>query len=267
VDITTLVGLIFGILVVVLAIMSGSDLGIFLNLPGFLIVFGGTFAATLIRFPLHNVFIALKLGLKAAFLKAVDDPRAVIDKALECVKVHRTGGVMALGKVEVGDTFFQKGLQLCADGYDYDIIRKTLSEDKEVTLRHHELGEKIFRAIADAAPAFGMIGTLVGLVQMLSNMSSPDALGPAMAIAMLTTLYGALIANLIALPIADKLAAKEEEEGILKTLTLEAVLLILEKQNPNVMEEMLQVYLPENLRPQPGRVEEDEEDEEEEAGA
>lgn len=265
-DITTLVGLIFGILVVVLAIMSGSDLGIFLNLPGFLIVFGGTFAATLIRFPLHNVFIALKLGLKAAFLKAADDPRGVIDKALECVKVHRDKGVMALGKVEVGDNFFMKGLQLCADGYDYDIIRKTLSEDMEVTLQHHELGEKIFRAIADAAPAFGMIGTLVGLVQMLSNMSSPDALGPAMAIAMLTTLYGALIANLIALPIADKLTAKEEEERILKTLILEAVLLILEKQNPNVMEEMLQVYLPENMRPQPGQVEEDDE-EEEEAGA
>ena len=152
--------------------------------------------------------------------------------------------MLALEEVKIDDEFFRKGIRLCIDGHDGDVVRKALTSDMELSIQRHEEGGKIFRGIGDSAPAFGMIGTLVGLVQMLSNMEDPKTIGPAMAIALLTTLYGALIANLVALPIADKL----EQERVIKSLIVDGVMQIHARQNPRIVEELLQVYLPTSQR-------------------
>ena len=212
-DITTILGLIIGIIVVMLAIMTGSDLSIFLNLPGILIVLGGTFAATLIKFQLHNVFVAFTVGIRAAFINEIDDPRQLINQAVRLTKVARKHGLVRLEKIKVGNTFFRKGLQLCADGREIEFIHKMLTREMEMAMQRQEIGALVFQSIGDSAPAFGMFGTLVGLVQMLSQMDDPTQIGKAMAVALLTTLYGVLIANLIALPLSDKLKMKTEHSG------------------------------------------------------
>ena len=247
-DIATLLGLIIGVTVVTLAIMTGSDLWIFLNLPGFLIVLGGTFAATLIKFPISGVFVAFFVGIKAAFVNENETPREIIDLTMRLVKRARKAGLIGLEKIRVGNSFFRKGVQLCADGRDVDFIRKTMTREKELAIQRQEVGERVFRAIGDSAPAFGMVGTLVGLVQMLSNMSDPTTIGPAMAVALLTTLYGALIAYLIALPIADKLEAKNSLERANKVLIIESIVQIHERNNPTAVLDILEAYLPEKQR-------------------
>ncbi len=247
-DIATLLGLIIGVTVVTLAIMTGSDLWIFLNLPGFLIVVGGTFAATLIKFPISGVFVAFFVGVKAAFVNEKETPREIIDLTMRLVKRARKSGLIGLEKIRVGNSFFRKGVQLCADGRDVDFIRKTMTREMELAIQRQEVGERVFRAIGDSAPAFGMVGTLVGLVQMLSNMSDPTTIGPAMAVALLTTLYGVLIAQLIALPIADKLEAKNAIERANKVLIIEAIVQIHERNNPTAVLDILEAYLPEKQR-------------------
>ncbi len=247
-DIATLLGLIIGVTVVTLAIMTGSDLTIFLNLPGFLIVVGGTFAATLIKFPISGVFVAFFVGVKAAFVNEAESPREIIDLTMRLVKRARKVGLIGLEKIRVGNSFFRKGVQLCADGRDVEFIRKTMTREMELAIQRQEVGERVFRAIGDSAPAFGMVGTLVGLVQMLSNMSDPTTIGPAMAVALLTTLYGVLIAQLIALPIADKLEAKNAIERANKVLIIEAIVQIHERNNPTAVLDILEAYLPEKLR-------------------
>jgi chemotaxis protein MotA len=248
VDIATLLGLIIGVVVVTLAIMTGSDLAIFLNLPSFLIVVGGTFAATLIKFPISGVFVAFFVGVKAAFVNEKESPREIIDLTMRLVKRARKVGLIGLEKIRVGNTFFRKGIQLCADGRDVDFIRKTMTREMELAIQRQEVGEQVFRAIGDSAPAFGMVGTLVGLVQMLSNMSDPGTIGPAMAVALLTTLYGVLIAQLIALPIADKLEAKNAIERANRVLIIEAIVQIHERNNPTAVLDILEAYLPEKQR-------------------
>ena len=247
-DITTVVGLITGIVVVTLAIMTGSDLSIFMNLPGFMIVVGGTFAAILVKFPLHNVAVAFTVGIRAAFVNEIDDPRALINQAIKLTKLARKGGLIKLEKAKVANTFFRKGLQLCADGRDVDFIRKMLTREMDLAIQRQEMGSRVFQAIGDAAPAFGMFGTLVGLVQMLSQMDDPTQIGKAMAVALLTTLYGVLIANLIALPIADKLLTKTQQERENRLLIMESIAQIHSKQNPTIVIEILESYLPEKLR-------------------
>jgi len=247
-DFATIAGLIIGLTVVTLAIMSGSDMRIFFNLPGFFIVFGGTFAATLIKFPLTGIFISIPVGVRAAFTVQKERPRDYIRQAIQLVKRARKSGIQTIEKNNLKNPFFKKGVQLCADGRELDYIRKILTQEMAMAIQREELGGKIFRAIGDTAPAFGMFGTLVGLVQMLANMSDPSSIGPAMAVAMLTTLYGVLMANLIALPIADKLESKSSEDKALRSLIIECVFQIQQMQNPTAMLEILEPHLPEKQR-------------------
>jgi len=129
------------------------------------------------------------------------------------------------------------------DGNDREVINTVMSKDLQQTVDRHKWGDKVFSATGDVAPAMGMIGTLIGLVQMLSSMDDPKAIGPAMAVALLTTLYGAMLANMIALPIADKLELRKREESIVKAICLDGVLAIQEGQNPRILESMLKAYL------------------------
>jgi chemotaxis protein MotA len=160
----------------------------------------------------------------------------------------RKSGLLALEGKEIKNEFLGKGIRLCVDGHDPEFVSRMLTKDINQTIERHETGVGIFKAIGGSAPAMGMIGTLVGLVQMLSSMDDPKAIGPAMAIALLTTLYGAVIANAFALPIADKLAFRSSEERINKSLILETIKGIQDGLNPKVLRELLKTYLPSNKR-------------------
>jgi chemotaxis protein MotA len=247
-DFATLIGLVVGIGVVLGAILVGSSLDLFLNLPSVLIVVGGTLAATFVKFPLQNVFSAFKIGASSALKNVRQDPRGLIEVSLELAEIARRNGILALEGVEISNVFFKRGIKLCVDGHPLEVVRNALIRDMELSIHRHDEGSHIFKAIGDSAPAFGMIGTLVGLVQMLANMSDPQSIGPAMAVALLTTLYGAVIANLIALPIADKLESKTEEERLTKELILEAITQIHARQSPMILADILEGFLPENQR-------------------
>ncbi len=246
-DLATLIGLVSGMGVIVAAILMGSSLALFVNVPSVMVVAGGTLAATLMKFPLSHCLGAFKVALKAFFYKS-EDPHRLIELGVELASIVRKEGLLALENRTVDNPFFQKGLQFCVDGQDAEFVRKVLTQDMDLTIERHEIGQKIFRAIGESAPAMGMIGTLVGLVQMLVNMEDPKSIGPAMAVALLTTLYGALVANLFALPIADKLALRSNEERINKSLIVEIIAGIQAGQNPRVMEELLKTYLPPQRR-------------------
>lgn len=246
-DFATIIGLIGGISVVILAIISDSDLSLFVSVPSIMIVIGGTFTATLVKFPIKYLFRALKVAM-AAFYESSDKPEDVIKQANELALLVRKGGILAIDGHPIRNAFFKKGAQLAIDGREPEFIKSVLQAEISLEIERHETGVKIFRAIGESAPAFGMIGTLIGLVQMLANMSDASSIGPAMAVALLTTLYGALIANLIALPIADKIAVKIEQETLNKNLITESIHFIQEGLNPRIMNEMLEAYLPHRQR-------------------
>jgi chemotaxis protein MotA len=251
VDLATLVGLVGGIAIILAAIMTKGSLIMFADPGSLFIVAGGTLAATLIRFPLKTVLGAFKVAL-VTFKSKNESPVALINQAVELATIVRKDGLLALENQSVDNTFFAKGLRLCVDGLEPDFVNKVLTQEMEQTLERHESGQKIFKAIGDAAPAMGMIGTLIGLVMMLSNMNDPKSIGPSMAVALLTTLYGALIANLVALPIADKLEVRTTEEGLNKNLVIESISAIQEGRNPRVMEELLMSYMPGKVQAQSG---------------
>ena len=248
-DLATIIGILFGSFVVGLAIFLGGEVGSFVDIPSVLIVIGGAAAATFVRFPLSNVFSALVLGGRVAFTHRRVAPHELIDEIATLADIARKQGPLGLESVEVDHEFLAKGVQYIADGYDHDFIRESLERERDLMLERLQDGQRIFKAIGDAAPAFGMIGTLVGLVAMLANMSDPSKIGPSMAIALLTTLYGAVIANLVCLPIADKLELKSKIEDVNLTLILDGVMQLRDSKSPALVREMLTSYLPEKQRP------------------
>jgi chemotaxis protein MotA len=247
-DLATILGIVAGTAIVGLAIVFGGNPSTFINVPSVLIVFGGTMAGTLIRFPLADVMVALKLGTSNAFQQQTTSAVGLIDEAVELAELSRTKGQLALENAPIDNEFLRKGALMYCDGLQPEFIQHALGRDRDLLIERLEEGEKIYRFMGDAAAAFGMIGTLVGLVQMLSEMDDPETIGPSMAVALLTTLYGALIANLIALPIADKLANKAQIEFTQRSLVIEAVNQIAEKQNPDSMYQLLSAFLPEDQR-------------------
>ncbi len=248
-DIATIVGMLAGSAVVFIAIFLGGDILVFVNVPSILIVIGGGLAATVIRFPLAGVFSALGIGGRIAFTHKKTDPRQMIEQITELAEVVRKKGPLGLEEIEVDDPFLAKGIQYIADGYESSFIFESLERERDQFLERLDDGQRVFKSIGDAAPAFGMIGTLVGLVQMLSTMDDPSTIGPAMAVALLTTLYGAIVANLIALPISDKLGLKAKAADINSTLVIDGIMQIRENKSPNLIRELLIAYLPEKHRP------------------
>lgn len=248
-DLATLIGLIGAFAIVIASVMLGGSVGTFVNTPSLLVVLGGTALVTMMKFSLGQFLGAASVAVKA-FLHKPLPPKELIETAIDLAKSARKEGLLALENAEVGDEFMQTGVGLLVDGHSAETIRTMLEQDLSQTLQRHSNGQAIFKAIGDVAPAMGMIGTLIGLVQMLSNMDDPRQIGPAMAVALLTTLYGALIANMVALPIADKLAVRTKEEKVSKSLIIDALLCIHEGQNPRVIESMLQTYLPRSERGQ-----------------
>src|SRR5882724_1283596 len=247
-DISTGLGLAFGCCVLVSLILMGGDLGMFLDTHAFIVIFGGATAATLIRFPLSSLFHGFPLGMKFAFTMRRWTPRELVEEIANLAEIARKQGPIGLEKVEIEDTFLAKGMRYVADGYDADFIRDNLERDMDNFCVHLDEGQKIYRAIGDCAPAFGMIGTLIGMVQMFANMTDPSKLGPYMAVALLATFYGAAVANLFCLPIADKLQLKLHDEQVSRSLIIDGVLMIRDAKSPTLVREMLLAYLPEKHR-------------------
>jgi chemotaxis protein MotA len=247
-DIATALGLVAGIVVVMSMVLMGGDLHMFVSEHGLIIIFGGSFAATLIRFPLATMMHGLPMGASYAFKLTSSNARDLVDEIAGLAEIARKTGPVGLEKITPTDPFLAKGTRFVADGYDADFIRDNLERDRDNFLTHLDEGQKIYRAIGDCAPAFGMIGTLIGMVQMFANMTDPSKLGPFMATALLATLYGALVANVFCLPIADKLHVKLVEEEINKTLIIDGILMIRDSKSPTLVREMLLAYLPEKHR-------------------
>ena len=247
-DIATSLGLVAGVIVIATLVLMGGDLRMFYDIHAIIIIFGGSFAATLIRFPLAAMLHGLPLGIRFAFSLRSIGTRDLVDELASIAETARKSGPLGLEKITPEDPFLAKGVRFVADGYDADFIRDNLERDRDNFLTHLDEGQKIYRAIGDCAPAFGMIGTLIGMVQMFANMTDPSKLGPFMAVALLATLYGALVANLFCLPIADKLHVKLVEDEVNRTLIIDGILMIRESKSPTLVREMLLAYLPEKHR-------------------
>ena len=247
-DLATLIGLLGGLGIIIGAIATAGDVLLFFNIPGLLIVVGGTFMITLMQVSLSDFLRSFSIATKA-FIYKTDNPKQLIEEAVQLSDVARKNGLLALEGQDITNDFLKKGIELCVDGHDPMLVNKLLTKDIDLTIERHEVGQTMFRNMAVMAPAMGMIGTLIGLVQMLANMSDPASIGPAMAVALLTTLYGAIIANAFAQPLADKLARASYLEKTNKLLILETISGIQEGMNPRVLEQMLGTYLPVNQRP------------------
>jgi chemotaxis protein MotA len=249
-DLATIIGIIGAIGFVVMAMVIGGDVGMFINVPSIFIVFGGTIFVVLSQFSLGQFFGAGKIAGKA-FMFKIEAPEDLIQKVVEMADAARKGGFLALEEAEIENAFMQKGVDMLVDGHDIDVVRETLAKDLSMTTQRHEFGATIFKGMGDVAPAMGMIGTLIGLVAMLSNMDDPKAIGPAMAVALLTTLYGAFFANVICLPISIKLTNRAEEEKLNQSLVLDGIVGIADGQNPRVIEGILKSYLAASKRAEP----------------
>ncbi len=247
-DLATIIGILLGSTIVGAAIYIGGDFLTFVNVPSVLIVVGGAIAATVLRFQLSTVGHSLILGSKIAFTTKASNPREMIDEIARLAEIIRKNGPLGLEGVPIDDEFLSKGVQYIADGYEGEFISESLERERDLRLERLGEGKRFFKAMGDSAPAFGMIGTLVGLVQMLSTMDDPSTIGPSMAVALLTTLYGAIIANMICLPIADKLDSKFKVEEVNLTLAIDGVMQIRDNKSPDLIKEILVSYLPEKQR-------------------
>ena len=251
-DIMTGAGLAAGTIVIATMMLLGGDIHMFISEHAIIIIFGGSIAATMIRFPLGVMLHGLPLGAKFAFTMSRLAARDLVDELARIAEIARKQGPVGLEKVETDEPFLAKGIRYIADGYDMEFIRDNLERDRDNFLMHLDEGSKIYRAIGDCAPAFGMIGTLIGMVQMFANMTDPSKLGPFMATALLATLYGALVANLFCLPIADRLHGKLLDEETNRTLIMDGILMIRDSKSPTLVREMLLAYLPEKHRHEEG---------------
>jgi chemotaxis protein MotA len=250
-DIATVVGLIAGIGLVITAILMGGEPGVFINIPSILIVGGGTIAATLINYPLSDVLSVLSTLRNAFFHKTVT-PDTLIKKLVGFATIARREGILALESHagDAGDEFLQKSVQLAIDGTAPELIKDILTTELAFMEDRHSLGQSVLTAMGTYAPAFGMIGTLIGLVQMLTTLDDPSKIGGGMAVALLTTLYGALLANVFFLPAAGKLKVRTSNELLTKEVIIEGILSIQSGDNPRIVEQKLKAFISPALRDQ-----------------
>ncbi|GAB4364568.1 MAG: MotA/TolQ/ExbB proton channel family protein [Calditrichia bacterium] len=249
IDIATLLGLFGGTLIIILSIMVGGGLGAFINIPSLLVVVGGTIAAVLVQYPLEDVLGVVGIMRKTLLTKS-SDPRQLIDKIVEFATEARRDGLLTLEKHanELDDDFIKGGIQLAVDGTEPELLREILNTEVANLESRHGKGHGILEAFGTFSPAFGMIGTLIGLVIMLQNMKDPSSIGPAMAVALITTFYGAVLANLVFLPLAGKLRERTKEEVLIKEMIMEGILAIQSGDNPRLVEQKLNTFLPPKLR-------------------
>jgi chemotaxis protein MotA len=247
VDLATVIGIVLGLVLIGGSIAIGPSPVAFINPAALLIVFGGTLAATLIRFPLSTVLATVNVTRNAFFTKVLD-PSRLITTVVSLAERARRESFLALEGVDVEDPFLARGIQFCVDGTEPGTVASLMTTEMNRVVERHKRGQRILKGMGGSAPAFGMIGTLIGLVQMLVEMNDPSAIGPAMAVAILTTLYGAFLANLILLPLADKLSERTHEEMLNRQIVVHGVQAILSGQHPRVIEAGLLGYMDSKTR-------------------
>ncbi len=248
-DIATIIGVLLGFLVIIGTCVAGGMGKAFIHIPSLALTIGGMLCATLIHFSLPQ-FLGIFSIIKKTIVAKIPPATEIIQNMVNFAAINRRDGALALEQEipKIKDLFFVKGMQMLVDGQDSETIRDLLSLEIDYLRDRHATGKKILEFMGAAAPAFGMIGTLIGLVQMLKNMSSPDKIGEGMAVALLTTFYGAFAANLIFIPLAGKLGIYSKAETTAKEMIIEGVCAISEGDSPTVIREKMQVFVSQGRR-------------------
>jgi chemotaxis protein MotA len=248
-DIATVIGLISGVGLMFVSIMMSGTPGIYCDMASVVIVVGGTLASTLINFSLNDVLNVINT-LKNAFFHKIVPPERLIEKLVSFATIARREGILALEShaQDAEDEFLVKSVQLAIDGTAPELIKDILTTELAFMEDRHATGQSILLTMGTYAPAFGMIGTLIGLVAMLATLDDPSSIGAGMAVALLTTLYGALIANLICLPAAGKLKVRTNDELLSKEIIIEGILSIQSGDNPRVVEQKLKAFVAPAIR-------------------
>ena len=239
------------LLLTAILIAPGSSLMAFWDTPSFAVVVGGGIAATCIAFPMASVLITPKV-CKKVFQPNQPDMPGTIAELVKLAEVARKDGILALESrtADIEDPFMLLGLQMAVDGTERELVEAVMRAEMDAVRSRHKTGKGLFETLGRYAPAFGMIGTLMGLIIMLGNMEDPDAIGPGMAVALITTLYGAMVSNMVALPFADKLAFYSRQEMEVREVVVQGILSIQDGDNPRVLEQKLSTMLPADQREQ-----------------
>ena len=248
-DIATILGVISAFGLMCIAISMGGGIQLFINIPALMIVVGGTLGATMINYPVKDVLGVFKVVKKALFAKKIS-VTGLIKRFVDFAKKSRKEGILALeGDIkDASDEFLKKGVQLAIDGLEPQEIGEILETEIDFVRSRHQLGAEIFTTMGTYSPALGMIGTLIGLVQMLQTMDDASKIGPAMAVALLTTFYGSIMANIVCLPIAGKLRTRSKEEVLTKEMAIQGIASLSNGDNPRILEQKLQAFIPPNQR-------------------
>ncbi len=252
-DLATVIGFVVGILAILGSILSAGSLASFIDIPSLLVVLPGTIAAILISYPLNDVIAFVGMVMQAVQYTEADKKKT-IEMMVKFAEEARKDGLLVLeGHIkEIDDAFIKSGLQLAIDGTEPELLADILEAEIANMEERHKKGHGICEAFGAYAPAFGMIGTLIGLVLMLQNMSDPASIGPSMAVALITTFYGAIIANLIFLPLGGKLKERTKEEIQVREMIIAGILSIQSGDNPRLVEQKLMAFLPPKLRNKEG---------------
>jgi len=246
-DFASIAGILSGLSLIVAAIFLKGNLTNFFNMPGIMIVLGGTIASTLFTFPLRDVVEAFKAAFFVLYEPNID-PNDMVKTMIKLSNVSRRQGLFTLGKIKTKNPVLKKGCNLIADGAEENIIRNALRTEIESLKHRHFNIQDVFVKMATFSPAFGMIGTLIGLVQMLNKLNDPSSIGPSMAIALLTTFYGSILSTLFFLPISGKLKARTMTEVINMEIIFEGAIAILQNNNPLMVFERLSSFIPPKYR-------------------
>ncbi len=242
-------GILFGFLgtwvLLAWALLGSGDVTMFIDNNSLILVCGMTATVIFYAFPAKNVKSLFSVIKRAVFYSSPSIPK-LIEDMVSYAEIARRDGILSLENVtkDIDDPFIVRGIQMAVDGTDPELIEQVMTNDLENLADRHDAGKALLDTVGKYAPAFGMIGTLVGLVIMLKNMDDPSAIGPGMAVALLTTMYGAIIANALALPLADRLARRSAEEVLYRTIIIKGVMSIQSGDNPRIVEQKLRTYLP-----------------------
>ena len=242
-DIATLAGMLGAFGLILWSMLQGGTVAAYLNVPGIAIVLGGSIMVVLLRSSLEEFANAIKVAGKA-FGKGLEKPDELISQMVEFATIARKDGMIALEGQEINNQFLEKAIGMLVDGVEEDVVTKTLNQDIDSMRLRHKQGAAVFSSWGEVAPAMGMIGTLIGLIQMLGNMDDPKSIGPAMAVALLTTMYGAIIANVFCIPISQKLTNRSEIEAANCALIVEGVLFIQKGGNARILTDLLISFVP-----------------------
>lgn len=242
-DFASIAGILSGLSLIVAAIFLRGDLTNFFNIPGIMIVLGGTIASILLTFPFKDVIKAFQAAFFVLYEPKVD-PNDMVKTIIKLSNISRRQGIFTLGKIKTNNLILKKGCNLIADGAEEDVIRNALRTEIESLKHRHFNIQDVFTKMATFSPAFGMIGTLIGLIQMLNKLSDPSTIGPGMAVALLTTFYGSILSTLFFLPIAGKLKARTMTEVINMEIIFEGAIAMLQNNNPLMVFERLSSFIP-----------------------